>query len=471
MRKLFIVISTVFLTFTLFSLNVFASMGRIDCTDKTINVGDVIDLPITYQFPNKSTAKFSVVSSNSSVAQFNLLVFDAGSDYSGVTSGSKSAQLTGLKPGTILLVASNVDVVENSSEKSVSLTGGCTITVVNKTANNNNNNSNSNNTPNSPSKPNEGEVSPLKKSPNNLLSKLTIDNGKLKPEFNSRTYSYTVELDSSSKKVNIVGVLADSKATSKNLKQTINWENKEQTVTINIVAENGTKSTYTIKFIPKKEVAIQKTYQNVNYTLILSDERLSYLDHIEKTVDKNKYDVFVKNNIIYAVAKDNAHDFLAKLDDNLNILELYNLLVINKEVFALPINGNDISNTDKGLVKSSFKFENQDVSGYRFEDPKLNKYALISAYKLGSDTLERYVVNTDNNTSFNIGESLLISDSNYTDLLNKFQKQLDETNKTKVSQQNDKRIYLLAIMILCFIASFLGLIAVKYKRLYNKIDS
>lgn len=465
------------------AINVDAATGRIDCDDRTITVGEQIDIRVSYQFAKKSTAKFSVNSDDTSVAKFNLTVFDSGSDYSGVMSGSKVAKLTATGPGSVVLVASDVDVVENDSEESVSLRGGCTIKVVAKNSDNNNNSNNNNsntntntnntnnNAPTSPSKPTTGQVSPLKKSPNNLLSSLNVDQGKLVPDFNSKENNYTVELNNSVKSINVSGILADSKASSKNLKQTVNWTGKEQTISIEVIAENGSKNSYTIKFIPSKEVLLERVFKSEKYQLNLNDISLGSLTKVSKTVNNNKYDIYSKNNLLYAIASNNNQHFLAKLDDKLEIVELSKLLSVNKELYSININNDNITTTDSGLVNGNFKISNEEFSGFKFEDPALSKYVLIQGSKLGESTLERYIFDTTNNQLFSIGNSLLISDNNYKDLVNKFQTQLNETNKAKQVQQNDKRIYILSIVVLSFIGAMLGLVALKYKRLYNKIGS
>lgn len=474
MKKIFKFLLSFSCLFALNSIHIDAATGRIDCDDRTITVGEEIDIRVSYQFAKKSTAKFSVNSDDTSVAKFNLTVFDSGSDYSGVISGSKVAKLTATGPGSVVLVASDVDVVENDSEESVNLRGGCTITVVskkNENSNNSNNSNNDNNAPTSPSKPTTGQVSPLKKSPNNFLSNLSVDQGKLVPDFNSKENNYTVELNSSIKTVNITGVLADSKASSRNLKQSINWDGKEHSISIDVVAENGNKNSYTVKFVPGKELLLERVFKNEKYKVNLNDAQLSGLTKVSKNVNNTKYDVYSKNNILYAIASNNNQQFLAKLDDKLEIVELYKLLNLNKELYAININNDNILTSDSGLVNGSFKINNQEFSGFKFEDPALSKYVLIQGSKLGESNIERYIFNTTNSEVFAIGNSLLISDNNYKDLVNKFQAQLDETNKTKQVQQNDKRIYILSIIVLSFIGAFLGLVALKYKKLYNKIGS
>ena len=88
------------------------------------------------------------------------------------------------------------------------------------------------------------EDNPVKSS-NNYLKSLTVNNGTLSPNFNSRTTSYTVVVEDDLEEITISAEPEDEKATVSGA-GTIHLEEGNTTARIEVVAENGSTNTYTI---------------------------------------------------------------------------------------------------------------------------------------------------------------------------------------------------------------------------------
>ena len=96
------------------------------------------------------------------------------------------------------------------------------------------------------------------KSSNNYLSEITLSTGTLSPEFYRETYDYTVEFDDTVdlKELTQIEVNAkaeDSRATVTGT-GTINLQDGENTITLNVTAENGSVRTYTIKLTKQEKI-------------------------------------------------------------------------------------------------------------------------------------------------------------------------------------------------------------------------
>ena len=134
------------------------------------------------------------------------------------------------------------------------------------------------------------------RSTNNYLKSLSVDSGNLSPGFNKNTTSYTVSTESSSIKIN--GTVEDSKSSILGLgTKNLNYGNN--TFNIIVMAENGSKKTYTI---------------TVNRMDIRSSNNNLKVLSLDKGVIK-----FNKNTTNYNISVEDSVSFVkivATLDDN-----------------------------------------------------------------------------------------------------------------------------------------------------------
>ena len=152
--------------------------------------------------------------------------------------------------GTTTVTIKAVDVTD-SSRNDVTGSTSCKVTVKAKNSGQNNGGGSQNNGGGSQS--NEDDKIPSEtqkpttttKSSNNALKSLKVNQGTLSPEFNARTYDYTVDVGNDVESIKITASAEDSKATisgtgTKKLKEGSNVFN------VNVKAENGTEKTYKI---------------------------------------------------------------------------------------------------------------------------------------------------------------------------------------------------------------------------------
>lgn len=97
------------------------------------------------------------------------------------------------------------------------------------------------------------EAAPVVASSNNNLSALSVDGYTMSPAFNANTNTYSVSVPYDATSVKVNATKADSKATGPIINGTDNLQVGNNTVTVEVTAENGTKKTYTINVIRQEK--------------------------------------------------------------------------------------------------------------------------------------------------------------------------------------------------------------------------
>ena len=107
-------------------------------------------------------------------------------------------------------------------------------------------------------KPQENEEQETPKSSNNYLSSLSIGTGTLSPEFYRETYEYTVEFGEDINLYELTSLELSAQAEDSRAKVsgagTIELVEGENTININVTAENGSVRTYTVKVVKPAKV-------------------------------------------------------------------------------------------------------------------------------------------------------------------------------------------------------------------------
>lgn len=129
------------------------------------------------------------------------------------------------------------------------ITGASTNVTVTSASSNNDSNSNKDNKDNSGNDNNankDNENKEEKKSSNASLGSLVISAGTLSPEFSAATKDYTATVDYSCSSLAVTANPADSKASVTSVTGNDSLEVGENTVSVVVTAEDGSKSTYNI---------------------------------------------------------------------------------------------------------------------------------------------------------------------------------------------------------------------------------
>ena len=193
---------------------------------------------------------------------------------------SASASFTPTEPGTYTFTLTG-DMTDFSQDAAESVNQSVTVTVKEKEQeppteeqpstgdnsdenndNNNNGGEEQNNTPetNYPQEtpPQETQVQETPKSSNNYLSSLSIGTGTLSPEFYRETFEYTVEFGEDINLYELTSLEISAQAEDSRAKVsgagTIELVEGENTININVTAENGSVRTYTVKVVKPAKV-------------------------------------------------------------------------------------------------------------------------------------------------------------------------------------------------------------------------
>lgn len=165
------------------------------------------------------------------------------------------------------------------------------------------------------------------KSSNNYLSSLKVSEGKLSPEFNFRTYNYTVDVGKEINSIKVIATAEHSKAKvsgagTKTLKP---GENK---INVNVKAEDGKERTYTIIVNKPEEKVLLKSLKlhGVN----LEEERVEISYSPEFSSEVYEYSVNVANDItkIDVEALTNNENYLVEITGNEELKDGENIITI-----------------------------------------------------------------------------------------------------------------------------------------------
>ena len=260
----------------LFLLGTFYSISSavsITATSTTVNSGESGSITI---IASEKLSAYRISVSNAGGLNFTNATSTAGSGNDTMITGASDAGVTTL--GTFGFIAPTVTedttytitfdcsnlVLSTDNETNVqSATATARITVqakeepeppLNNNTNSNTNtntntstntNTNANTNTNRNTNKNTTTTTPTKSS-NNYLESIRLSAGTLSPEFNKRVTSYTVNVEENTEKIRITAQAEDNKAEVKGDGE-ISLEDDETTVRIQVVAENGSTNTYTIK--------------------------------------------------------------------------------------------------------------------------------------------------------------------------------------------------------------------------------
>lgn len=280
---------------------------------------------------------------------------------------SFSFNVTGSKPGTIKCSTSGIKALDMVSKNKWTTFGTQTVSI----------------TVNEPPKP-------VKKSSNNYLSSLSVEDALLSPKFDKETLTYTTSVDALTTKVKVNAKASDSKSKISGLGD-VKVTDGTNTLKVTVTAENGSKRTYTIKLEVKELDPIYADIGDTTYTIIRKAKDMPELkDYYNlSTVKINEEDVPCYYN-------PSTGDNLVALKDNLGNISYYiykndsytPYVAYTFNCITLRVLDKEVSN----YLKSTFTYDDKEINAYQ-----LPKYDLIknnySHYKEDSNYYLFYAIN------------------------------------------------------------------------------
>ena len=245
MKKKLMIFTIIFimLVILLFPNNVKAASASISASNKSISVGETTTINVN--ITSTEAWNLNISSSGGNLSKTS----DADAYGEEKTTTAMSATFSANQPGTYKISLTGTVAGSDLIKKEV--TGSVTITVNPKPTTSSGSNAETPNKNNVPTETNQNTKTETTKSSNNYLSRITLSTGTLSPEFYRETYEYSVEFGEDVNlyelsEIEVSAQAEDSRASIEGVgKVTLN--DGENSIAINVTAENGSVRTYTVK--------------------------------------------------------------------------------------------------------------------------------------------------------------------------------------------------------------------------------
>ena len=253
-----------------------------------------------------------------------------------------TATFSASEPGTYKISLSGTVAGSDLVKKQVS--DSVTVTVKAKETNSGSSggSSSSGNNSGSQDRPNESNVptettkpkTETEKSSNNYLSGITLSTGTLSPEFYRETYEYSVEFGEDVNlyelsEIEVSAQVEDSRASVEGIGK-ITLNEGENTISLNVTAENGSVRTYTIKV--NKPAKVEQSELRLNTLVLNGINTNGEYQTIDFSLDPEtfEYNLTVPNNIssISITPTTENEDIIIETNGGENLNEGSNKIVI-----------------------------------------------------------------------------------------------------------------------------------------------
>ena len=353
------VIRLLLMTMLFLPLNCFAATGLIDiyASNKSLTIGNTFTVTVYCKSSSVIGTCEYTLSYDSSKIKFVSAKDTVNCNgtycayYAGNKSSSKQFTFKAIANGSATISAKAygmIDFDENSMKASVS---PVTVTVSKPVA-----------------------AKPVTYSTNNNLASLEVEGYKLNEKFNKDTTSYTVSVPSSVEEIKINAKKEDSKATINGTGK-FNVSEGENSFSVVVTSEKGTKKTYTLKVTVEDKNPIVVKLNNEDYSVIKRKSSLVKPDNYEEvTVKINDIDIpAFKNDVtgytLVGLKNKEGKVNLYIYNSEKNNYTLFNELNFN--TFKLNI----IENTNVPVDELTF----EEIT---INDVKINAYKLTTNYYL-----------------------------------------------------------------------------------------
>lgn len=354
----------VFLTFI---NNVFAYGYDVTVTSDIVTVGNSATLNIK---GNGITGKFNITSSNSEIVSLS-------ENKVWIENNTQSITINTKKVGTVSLTITPIDIATNGVDpkQAVLSTKTISITVKDKPKPNTNNSGTSG-------------YKPQKKSSNNFLSSLTIDNIELNEKFDKELLEYSITVPANTEKIKINAQLEDSNSKITGIGE-VEVSAGLNTFEIVVSAENGSKRTYILKVTVEELKPIKVNIDNEEYIVIRKRKELPKISEyfIEKdiVIDDNIVEGYYNEELDYTIVglknsvgkinfyiyKDNKYTKYMEYSFNGIVLQILDKTVPNTKKTSFLYDGDNITSYQEvklDYLKNTYALnnENNQISGNQF---------------------------------------------------------------------------------------------------------
>lgn len=290
---------------------------------------------------------------------------------------------------------------------------GSSSSVQNSTPNvNTNQNINSNN---------EEEQKEDKRSKNNDLGSLSINQGELSPKFSSDTTSYKVDLPADIEKITLNAKAKDDKASvSGDGEKTLKAGKNEFTITV--TAENGSTKKYKIEIYVDEKPLVYTMFNDTKLGVVRNIEGLDvpkgFTETKVKIEDKEVVawtNEKINKTIVYLSDEENNKSFYLYEDGNIISSFMYRKM-LGKELYVVDVPTDKQS--IKGMKYQKVTIDETELNGWVFEDKNFENYIVIYVMNINGN-MEYYQYEKTQNTLQLYSGAAAISQQNYEEQIKK----------------------------------------------------
>ena len=380
MKKI-LFLTTIILTYIMFSSNILAASMSVSASSTTINVQDRVTISVNL---NSIEGKFKISSSDT-------LVLDGGMQTDWVESGYIQTSFTAKKAGsaTITVTPLSATTMDAGNEQDYTTSKSITIKVVEPSRGNNQTNTNNQSSNKNKQSYDYDDTIDINKeySSDNYLSSLSVEGYSI--DFDKDKLEYSLDVDDDVASIDVSAKANDDKATvigTGNIKLTDGINN----IKITVIAENGNERVYTLLVNVKDIDPIKIKIGKKEYNVVKKVEQLSIPDNFtpfQAEIDSKKVPALyneITGYILVGLKDEKGNIKLYVYDPNTKSYSLYNEITFN----SIKLYYTNPKNPPKGLKKVKIDINGNSVKAYKTKSK--SKFYLVYGMNVNNGNIGWY---------------------------------------------------------------------------------
>lgn len=357
--------------------NVYAGDLSIWASASNVQVGSTVTISIK---AGSLFGTFNIISSDSSIL-------------SGPTSGdldddTGTYTFTAKKEGTVTITVSPIDMSDYDTEQYYKTSKSVTLNVVQKKTSPSGNNSSSG-----------GTVADKKEySSDNTLSSLSIEGYSLSPGFQKDVTEYTLKVDESVEKINVIAKATNDKANISGIGE-VNLSSGANTIEIKVTAENGNEKIYKLIVMVEDQNPISVKVGKKSYTVVKKNNNLidllEYYEEAVITIDGQEVVAYTnpKTKVTLVLLKDGDNKIAYYVYNEQNdTYTKYRYITVQGVTLQLL----DATSSLKHYTKYTLKLQDQTIDYYKIKAS--HKVGLIYGTNVKTGNTDYYVYDQNEET-------------------------------------------------------------------------
>lgn len=222
---------------------------------------------------------------------------------------------------------------------------------------------------------------PDTRSSNNSLASLTISEGTLSPAFDSSVTEYSVNLSSKTTSINVSATPSDTKATVKGTGD-IAVQPGDNTISIEVTAENGTKKTYTINAYVDEAPLVYTEFEGRSLGVVRNLRNVTIpqgFTETTTTLEGQEVKAWTNETIgitlVYLVDEEENAAFYVYSPDK-GVISKYVTFEFNGQNYTFAGIDESLREQD-GLTYGKVEVLGNEIDGFTFNDENLSSFVVL----------------------------------------------------------------------------------------------